>query len=175
MGVDKAFNFDNNMNRISAETKNSSKSTSLSLGFEAGTTRRLVDSGPNLWIFSVAPSIRYYLTAPFGTERSTEIEFRYGLLNASLALQLSYRLHDEFAGFKRRDFLTSAVLTLEYVIPTSVFGGGFERDMLRRKEELGSPTINFQVAFSKLSSNKTDARYHQRWLIGPMLSAAWPF
>lgn len=145
IGIDKIFNFDDQLNRIPYENAHSSRGTSLSLGFEGTVTRRFVDSTPSLWFLSFSPSVRYYFTAPFGTKERDEVEFELGLWNAGLALKVTPKWYDEFRRFPKAGFPSQSSADTRICLPDILVPRPVQGRYAGAKTGLGSPKVGFSI------------------------------
>jgi hypothetical protein len=111
LGVDKVFNFDGGLNRISPD---SSATPVWTFGFSAGAQRRFRDPPPQSYALFFAPSASWVISDEW---------------NASLSVSLTRRWFDQTNGFAQRNFTAEWVGILEYVVPGAWLGGADRRGL----------------------------------------------
>jgi len=83
----------------------------------------------------------------------------------SLETDLTRRWYDASQGKRRRDWLATPVLTVEFTPPEAWLPTGSWR---------GAPVIDLQLYFTRQDSNHPDARFRQ-YGGGPILRTGWSF
>jgi hypothetical protein len=111
LGIDKVFNFNSEFNRVPASS-NSAGSGVWSFGFSVGGQRRFRDPAPQSYALLFNPSASYVISEQW---------------NASLALPMTRRWFDTFAGIGQRDLTIEPTGIIEYVIPSRWLGGADSR------------------------------------------------
>jgi hypothetical protein len=71
-------------------------------------------------------------------------------------------------GFSRRDWEVQPIATLEYVIPTALFGAPETADFF------GRPALDFQTSFARNWSNLSIRDYTQ-WTASAVIKTGWRF
>jgi hypothetical protein len=152
LGVDKAFNFDGDFNRMPAASS-SSGSTVWSFGFSAGRQRRFRSPAPQSYAAFFNPSAAYVISAQW---------------NASVSLPITGRWFDTTDGVNQRNLTIEPVGVVEYVIPSAWLGGADTGRLL------GKPAIDFFAMTERNWSNLSGAAYVQ-WRAGLFLKTGWRF
>jgi hypothetical protein len=89
--------------------------------------------------------------------------------NASLAVEVIGRWFDSNdGGFSRRDWEVQPIATLEYVIPSALFGAPETADCF------GRPALDFQTSFVRNWSNLLSRDYTQ-WTASAVIKTGWRF
>jgi hypothetical protein len=150
LGVNKAFNFDADLQRI-AVSADSSDETAWSFGLSATLQKRFRDPAPESWAASVAPSLSYVISPQW---------------NVSAGVFVEYRDFDSLNGMDQEDWLVEPILTLEFVLPASWFGS--ETTAMN----FGRPALDFQAAYEKNWSNVPAGEF-EAWYVGVALKLGW--
>ena len=153
LGFNKAFNFDGGFRPIPIAS-NTSASTVWSFGLTAFVQRRLREPQDSSTAVFVIPSVSYVIS---------------GEWNASFAVEFFNRWFDvNSVGFSRRDLEALPIGTLEYVIPSFLFGSE------RMANALGRPALDFQASYLKVWSSFAGGSFNQ-WAASATLKMGWRF
>jgi hypothetical protein len=153
LGFNKRFNFDGNFQSIPFAA-NTAALTVWSFGFTVFGQRRFREPAPSSSALFFIPSVSYVISEQW---------------NASLAADVIGRWFDsKDAGFSRRDVEAEPIATLEYVIPTALFGVPETADFF------GRPALDFQTSFVRNWSNLPTRNYHQL-TASAVIKTGWRF
>ena len=153
LGFNKAFNLDGGFRPIPI-AGNSSASTVWSFGLTAFVQRRLREPQDSSSAVFIIPSVSYIISKEW---------------NASFAVELFGRWFDpNRVGLFGRDLEALPVGTLEYVIPSFLFGSE------RMANTLGRPALDFQASYLKVWSSLAGASFNQ-WTASATLKVGWRF
>jgi hypothetical protein len=153
LGINKRFNFSENLQQVPL-AGNTGSSTILSFGLTMFGQRRFREPAPASYAFYFIPSVSYIFSEQW---------------NASFAVEVIGRWFDaNFSGFERRDWQAQPILTLEYVVPTAVFGAAKVADFF------GRPALDLQTSFVRNWSNITFRNYTQ-WTASAVIKTGWRF
>ena len=153
LGFNKRFNFDGSLAPVplAADT---SASTVWSFGLTAFVQRRLREPQLSSSAMFVIPSVSYVISKDW---------------NASVAVEFLGRWFDANSlGFSARGWEVVPIGTVEYVIPTSLFGSETTANML------GRPALDFQGSYTKFWSNSPGGGFDQ-WTASVTLKMGWRF
>jgi hypothetical protein len=153
LGFNKRFNFDGSLAPVplAADT---SVSTVWSFGLTAFVQRRLREPQLSSSAMFVIPSVSYVISKDW---------------NASVAVEFLGRWFDaNNLGFSARGWEVVPIGTVEYVIPTSLFGSETTANML------GRPALDFQGSYTKFWSNSPGGGFDQ-WTASVTLKMGWRF
>jgi len=152
-GFNKRFNFDGNLRPVPIAPDTSS-ATVWSFGLTTFYQRRMREPQLSSSALFVIPSVSYAISKDW---------------NASLAVEFLWRWYDvDSFGFSGRDDEILPIGTLEYIIPTSVFGSD-KTAML-----FGRPALDFQLSYLKVASTFPGVTFYQ-WNAGATLKMGWQF
>jgi hypothetical protein len=154
LGIARYIGLDAGFRRVAAGP-NTNTTSIWTLGFEVSGARRFRDGGPTSWAVFTNPSVNW---------RFAE---RWSL---SAELDITYRWYDAFLDRKRRDLLTTPIITLEFQPPEGWLPGRGSR----WGRLLGSPLIDLQIYLSRQNSSLEETRFRQ-WGAGPILRTGWVF
>ena len=153
LGFNKRFNFDGGFAPIPI-AGDTSASTVWSFGLTAFVQRRLREPQLSSSALFVIPSVSCVISKDW---------------NASLAVEIFGRWFDaNSVGFSGRISEAQPIGTVEYVIPTSIFGGEKIANMF------GRPALDFQGSYLKAWSNAPGAGFNQ-WTASATLKMGWRF
>ncbi len=152
-GFNKRYNLDGNFQSVPLGG-NTSASTVWSFGLTVVAQRRLRDPGPSSSALFIIPSISYVISDQW---------------NASFAIEMIDRRFDSNGvGFFRRDTEVQPIVTLEYVIPSALFG---TPEIART---FGRPALDFQTSYVRNWSN-LPLRDYSQWTASIVLKTGWRF
>jgi hypothetical protein len=153
LGVNKRFNLDGNFQGIPFAS-NTAAASVWSFGLTIFGQRRFRDPTPSSLALFIIPSVSYVISEQW---------------NASLAVEILGRWFDaDNVGFSRRDWEAQPIATLEYAIPTAVFGAPETADLF------GRPALDVQTSFVKNWSNLPVRNYSQ-WTASAVIKTGWRF
>jgi hypothetical protein len=153
LGFNKRFNLDGNFQSVPF-AGNTTALTVWSFGLTIFGQRRFRDPTPSSTALFFVPSVSYVISEQW---------------NASLAVEIIGRWFDSNdAGFSRRDWEAQPIATLEYIIPTVLFGAPETADFF------GRPAVDFQTSFDRNWSNLPLRNYHQ-WTASAVIKTGWRF
>ena len=153
LGFNKRFNLDGNFQSVPF-AGNTTALTVWSFGLTIFGQRRFRDPTPSSTALFFVPSVSYVISEQW---------------NASLAVEIIGRWFDfNDAGFSRRDWEAQPIATLEYIIPTVLFGAAETADFF------GRPALDFQTSFDRNWSNLPLRNYHQ-WTASAVIKTGWRF
>jgi len=153
LGFNKTFNFDGGSSPVPSAS-NTSASTVWSFGLTAFIQRRLREPQDSSSAVFVIPSVSYVISKEW---------------NASFAVEFLGRWFDSSSlGSSARDLEALPVGTLEYVIPSFLFGSE------RMANAVGRPTLDFQASYLKVWSSFAGATFNQ-WTASATLKMGWRF
>ena len=153
LGFNQRFNFDGGFQRL-ALSGDTSASTVLSLGLTMFVQRRFREPSTSSSALFIIPSASYVISEQW---------------NASFAVEVLGRAFDpNSAQYSQRAWQAQPIATLEYVIPTSFFGGP---EIARF---LGRPALDFQTSYVRNWSNLPSASYAQ-WTASAVIKTGWRF
>jgi len=152
-GFNKRYNLDGNFQSVPLGG-NTSASTVWSFGLTVVAQRRLRDPGPSSSALFIIPSISYVISDQW---------------NASFAIEMIDRRFDSNGvGFFRRDTEVQPIVTLEYVIPSALFGTP------ETARTFGRPALDFQTSYVRNWSN-LPLRDYSQWTASIVLKTGWRF
>jgi hypothetical protein len=134
------------------------------LGLQAAAQRRIVDSGADSFALIFSPSLKWAAT--------DRIHFPYlepeqfGKLAASLGLTVTRRWYERYQGQTEQTWSLGPIFTVVWLPPAQWFGS--------KASLLGSPEVDFQLAYSDLNASLHSDNAHS-YTIGPALKASWVF
>ena len=153
VGFNKRFNLDENFQSVPL-AGNTLASTVWSFGLTVVGQRRFREPGPASSALFIIPSISYVISDQW---------------NASFAIEMIDRRFDSNGvGFFRRDTEVQPIVTLEYVIPSALFG------VPEIASIFGRPALDFQTSFVRNWSNLSIRDYSQ-WTASIVLKTGWRF
>jgi hypothetical protein len=154
LGGSKAWNWDGDLRRV-AVARHTDADTVWSVAINGALQRRERDGGPPSFAALVNPSLGWTWSARW---------------NASVEVDITRRWFDRFDDRKRRDWLVTPIVTVEFTPPEGWLpnpGSGAGR-------ALGQPVVDLQVFLSRQASSAEEGRFHQ-WGAGPVLRTGWRF
>ncbi|WGJ14310.1 hypothetical protein QEV83_16940 [Methylocapsa sp. D3K7] len=152
LGFNKRFNLDGNFQSVPFAGSTAAL-TVWSFGLTIFGQRRFRDPTPSSSALFFVPSVSYVISEQW---------------NVSIAVEVISRWFDSNAGFSRRDWEAQPIATLEYIIPTSLFGAPETADFF------GRPALDFQTSFDRNWSNLSLRNYHQ-WTASAVIKTGWRF
>jgi hypothetical protein len=152
VGMNKAFNFDGEFNRVPA-SGNTFAASRLRLGFTLIGQRRFREPSPASYALILLPSVSYRISEDW---------------SASLGIEATQRWFERISNTAQENFTLEPVAALEYDIPESWLGGA---EMARW---FGRPAVDFFGAVERNWSNFSSARFTQVYA-GFAFKAAWRF
>jgi len=150
LGLQKRFNFDGNFVRV-PEGSRTGSATTWSLGFNVFFQQRFNSPLPNSQALIGTFSAAYSINSQW---------------SASLATDLTRRWYDEINAVTRQGLVVEPILTVEYALPSELFGGN--------AAAFGNPAIDFQASGEQEYSNIT-RREFSAFYIGAALKFGYRF
>jgi hypothetical protein len=153
LGFNKRFNFDGNLQSVPFAS-NTAEASVWSFGLTIFGQRRFRDPTPSSSALFFIRSVSYVISEQW---------------NANLAVEVIGRWFDSNeAGFSRRDLEAQPIATLEYVIPSALFGAPETANFF------GRPALDFQTSFDRNWSNLSIRNYNQ-WTASAVIKTGWRF
>ena len=153
LGFNKRYNFDSSFQPVPIASDTSASSV-WSFGLTAFVQRRLREPQVSSSAVFVVPSVSCVISKDW---------------NASLGVEFLGRWYDpNSVGFSVQDWEVLPVATVEYVIPTSLFGS----EMIANA--FGRPALDFQASYLRVWSNPMDASFGQ-FAASATIKAGWRF
>jgi len=153
IGFNKRFNFDGGFERV-AFSGDTSASTVWSFGLTVFGQQRLRTPQLSSDALFVIPSLSYTISENW---------------SASLAVELLGRWYErDSTGVSSRDLETLPIVTVEYAIPASFFGGEKFANIL------GRPALDFQGSYLKVWSTVPGVSFDQ-WDAAVTIRSGWRF
>ena len=152
LGFNKVFAFDGNFDRVPFSSSSAAASV-WRFGLTVLVQRRFRSAPPESYALFAVPSVSYVISPQW---------------NASLAIDLTRRWFDAFAGTSQRNFTLEPVAVLEYVVPATWLGGE------RTARLFGRPAIDGLVGVERNWSNVSTASFTQ-FVAGLVFKFGWRF
>lgn len=152
LGVNKAFNFDGDFNRVPA-SGNTSAASRLRLGCTLIGQRRFRDPAPESYALMLIPSVSYRISDDW---------------SAALAVEFTGRWFETIGGVSQDNFTVEPVGAFEYSIPERWLGGADNARLF------GRPAIDFFGGVEQNWSNIGSQEF-TRVYSGFAIKAAWQF
>jgi hypothetical protein len=161
LGVNKLWDFAPNWTKYNTVA---SDDPAWEIGLQLSGQHRIVNSGADSNAIIFGPSIKWAATNAVEFPHKTPEDL--GKLAASIGLNITRRWYESYQDYSERVWSVAPILTVSWVLPGKWFG--------KSGSYLGSPELDFQIAYSDLNST-VGAKSSRQLGVGPTLKANWNF